>query len=246
MEDEGIQAGHHLSRRIVHLVDPFVITLSSVAAFRSKSVPLAVCEGVMVTVSAWPTFGSVMLTCAHGPMVGCSVIAWLATVPVIVGRAGPVISNTVPRLFLPCFRLPSQVSRLHRRSALLRVGRRGWCRSRTARWGCWRAEAVFTISNTVPCVRATGLRRAKQVSSGIGDQAGFGVGAVGDVEVDQHGGGAGIAGGGLHDLEDRAPVVAPPAYVVPNKSPAASAMRPATGWAPWVESKLNSTVGVLA
>ena len=35
---------------------PFVIVLPSVAAFGSKSVPFAICEGVTVTVSVWPTF----------------------------------------------------------------------------------------------------------------------------------------------------------------------------------------------
>jgi hypothetical protein len=51
--------------------------------------------------------------------------------------------------------------------------------------------------------------RAEQVAVGVGDQAAERTGTVGVVEADQGGGAAGIAVGGLGDLEDRALVVRP-------------------------------------
>ena len=58
-------------------------------------------------------------------------------------------------------------------------------------------------------VRTADLCRAKQVAAGVGDQAAVRRIACGVAEVDQGVGGAGVACGGLRDLERRAIIPAP-------------------------------------
>ena len=85
------------------------------------------------------------------------------------------------------------------------------CDSSTEQLGVlWVLKPLPVISNTVPSPFAPpAIRRAEQVAVGVGDQAAVGCGTVGAVEADQGGGGAGVAVGGLGDLEHRAVAVRP-------------------------------------
>jgi len=65
-----------------------------------------------------------------------------------------------------------------------------------------------------------------KVAVEVGDQAGLRVRAIGAIgeraEADKGGGSAGVAVGGLGDLEDRAAAIRPPPFVVPNRLPFAN------------------------
>src|SRR5262249_19097156 len=70
------------------------------------------------------------------------------------------------------------------------------------RW--WNEAAAGDLVHRAVAVRPAACRCAEQVAVGIGDKAAARLGTVGEVEVDQSGWGAGIAVGGLGDLEHRA------------------------------------------
>jgi hypothetical protein len=70
---------------------------------------------------------------------------------------------------------------------------------------------------------------AEQIAVSIGDQAGICIRPIDTIKADQCGDRAGVAAGGLGDLEHRAATIHPPPTVVPNRLPSASAIRAAFG-----------------
>ena len=109
------------------------------------------------------------------------------------------------------------------------------------------ARCLVAISNTVPSPFAPPLRcRAEQVAVGVGDQAALRVSAVGAVEADQRGGRAGVAGGGLDDLEHRAAVVRPAVRCRAEQVAVGVGDQAAVRVWPLEPLKLTSVVGVLA
>ena len=83
----------------------------------------------------------------------------------------------------------------------VQAGQHGWCAGiGAAAIGQFEYRAV---------AEPAALGRAKQVPSGVGDQAGIGATSGRAVETGQHGWRAGVAGTGTDDLEDRAVAVCP-------------------------------------
>src|SRR5262249_22246956 len=89
--------------------------------------------------------------------------------------------------------------------------------------------------------------RAEQVPGGVGDQAANGVGAVRAIEANQYFGSA-VVPDAVFTISNTVPgpfgSLAPPRDVVPNRSPAASAIRPPIGLAPSKPWKLTRVLRV--